>query len=111
MLFRSNFYLAFGNCVFGLLLSVTISLLNQRGDVRDWAPPGWHWEVLPSGTRRLVRNSGAVIDPDLLWWQSRGPRSVQREPAPDAVVRRHIREEEEHVRRYMYLLEMQYTNT
>ena len=23
--------------------------LDQRGHVRDWAPPGWFWEVLPSG--------------------------------------------------------------
>ena len=88
-----------------------MSLLDQRGDVRDWAPPGWHWEVLPSGTRSLVRNPGDVVDPDLLWWQSRGPRSVQREPAPEEVVRRRIREEDEHVRRYMYLLDRQYSNT
>ena len=78
---------------------------------RDWAPPGWHWEVLPSGTRSLVRIPGDVVDPDLVWWKSRGPRSVQREPAPDTVVRRRIREEEEHVRRYMYLLERQYTRS
>ena len=68
------------------MFSVTMSMLDQRGDVRDWAPPGWHWEVLPSGTRSLVRNPGDVVDPDLLWWQSRGPRSVQREPAPEEVV-------------------------
>ena len=106
-----NFYLAFGNYVFSLLLSATMSLLNQRGAVRDWAPPGWHWEVLPSGTRSLVRNSGAIIDPDLLWWQSRGPRSVQREPAPEEVVRRRIRDEDQHVHRYMWLLDTKYTNT
>ena len=85
-----------------------MSMLDQRGDVRDWAPPGWHWEVLPSGTRSLVRNPDDVVDPDLLWWQSRGPRSVQREPASEEVVRRRIREEDEHVRRYMYLLDRQY---
>ena len=85
-----------------------MSLLDQSGDVRDWAPSGWHWEVLPSGTRSLVRIPGDVVDPDLLWWQSRGPRSVQREPAPEEVVRRRIREEDEHVRRYMYLLDRQY---
>ena len=107
-----NFYLAFGNCVFSLLLSTTMSLLNQRGAVRDWAPPGWHWEVLSFGTRSLVRiNPGDVVDPDLVWWKSRGPNAVQREPAPDEVVRRRIREEDEHVRRYLTLLEMQYTNT
>ena len=58
-----------------------LSLLNQRGDVREWTPPGWHWEVLPSGTCSLVRNPGDVVDPDLLWWLSRGPGSVRREPA------------------------------
>ena len=68
-----------------------MSLLDQRGDVQEWAPPGWHWQVLPSGTRSLVRNPGDVVDPDLLWWQSRGPRSV-------------------HVRRYMYLLDRHYSN-
>ena len=88
-----------------------MSLLDNRGTVRDWAPPGWHWEVLPSGTRSLVRIPGDVVDPDLVWWKSRGPNAVQREPAPDEVVRRRIREEEEHVRRYMYLLERQYSNT
>ena len=80
------------------------------GDVWHWAPTGWHWEVLPSGTRSLVRNSGEVVDPDLLWWQSRGPNSVQREPAPDHEIRRRIRNEDKHVRRYMYLLETQYIN-
>ena len=64
--------------------------------------------MLPSGTRSLVKNPGDAVDPDLLWWQSHGPRSVQREPAPEEVVRRRIREEDEHVRRYMYLLDMQY---
>ena len=68
-------------------------VLLQRTHVRDWAPPGWHWEVLPGGARRLVRNptSGLVVDPDLLWWRSRGPE----------VVRRRVREEDEHVHRYM----------
>ena len=79
-------------------------LLDARGDVRDWAPPGWHW-VVSSGTRRLVRNPGDVVDPDLVWWKSRGPRSVQREPAPEEVVRRRIREEDEHVRRYVFVLD------
>ena len=85
-----------------------MSLLdNPDVDVRDWHPPGWHWEVLPSGTRSLVRNPGDVVDPDLLWWHSQGPQSVQREPAPEEVVRRRIREEDENVRRYMYLLDNQ----
>jgi len=83
----------------------------RRSDVRDWAPPGWHWEVLPSGARSLVRNPGLVVDPELLWWRSHGPLSVQREPAPEEVVRRRIREEDEHVRRYMYALDRMYSNT
>ena len=52
-----------------------------------------------------------IVDPDLVWWKSRGPLSFQREPAPEEVVRRRIREEDEHVRRYMYLLDRQYSNT
>ena len=83
-------------------------VLLQRTHVRDWAPPGWHWEVLPGGARRLVRNpaSGPVVDPDLLWWRSRGPHSVQREPAPPEVVHRRVREEDEHVHRYMAAMDV-----
>ena len=79
----------------------------QPTHVRDWAPPGWHWEVLPGGARRLMRNPapGPVVDPDLVWWRSRGPVSVRREPAPPEVVRRRVREEDEHVHRYMVALE------
>ena len=75
--------------------------------VRDWAPPGWHWEVLPGGARRLLSSPapGPVIDPDLIWWHLRGPVSVRREPAPPEVVRRRVREEDEHVHRYMVALE------
>ena len=87
-----------------------MSLLNHRGNVWDWAPPGWHWEVLPSGIRSLVRNPGDVVDPDLLWWKSRGPHSFQRDPAPEEDVRRRIGEEEEHVCRYMWPLERRYSN-
>ena len=43
-----------------------MSLLDPRGDVREWAPSGWRWEVLPSGTRSLVRILGDVVDPDLV---------------------------------------------
>jgi hypothetical protein len=78
----------------------------EHRNVRDWAPPGWHWEVLPSGARSLVRNPGPVVDPELVWWPARGPRPVQREPAPLEVVRRRIREEDEHVRRYLVALEV-----
>ena len=88
-------------------------VLLQRGNVRDWAPPGWHWEVLPSGAGSLVRNPapGPVVDPELLWWRSRGPLSVRRPPAPPEVVRRRVREEDEHVRRYMDALDVRFSNT
>ena len=83
----------------------------ERRNVRDWAPPGWYWEVLPSRARSLVRNPGLVVDPELLWWRSRGPLSVRRQPAPPEVVRRHVREEDEHVRRYMVALDARFSNT
>ena len=89
------------------------SILEQMlsmWEVRDWAPPGWHWEVLSSGARTLVRNPGPVVDPDILWWRSRGPRSFQREPAPQEVVAQRIREEDEHVRRYLHVLDTMYRN-
>ena len=65
----------------------------------------------PSGRRILVRDPGDVVDPDLLWWRSRGPRSVQREPAPEEVVCHRIREEDEHVRLYMVALDVRFSNT
>jgi hypothetical protein len=89
---------------------VGVDILERR-NVRDWAPPGWHWEVLPSRARSLVRNPGLVVDPELLWWRSRGPLSVQRERAPAEVVRRRVREEDEHVRRYMAALDARFNNT
>jgi len=76
---------------------------DRMGDVRDWAPPGWHWEGA-SEARRLVRNPGPVVDPHILWWQSHGPHSVRRQPAPEWIVRRRVREEDEHVRRYLAAL-------
>ena len=85
--------------------------LLERRHVRDWAPSGWHWEVLPSGARSLVRNQAPVVDPEVLWWRSRGPLSVRREPAPEEVVRRHVREEDEHVRHYMVALDVRFSNT
>ena len=85
---------------------MTTGHLLDTGSVRDWAPPGWHWEV-SSGTRSLVRNPGDVVDPDLVWWPSRGPALVQRPPAPEVEVRRRIREEDEHVRRYLVRLDTQ----
>ena len=47
--------------------------LGSAGHVREWAPPGWHWEVLPSESHSLVRNQGPVVDPELIWWRSCGP--------------------------------------
>src|ERR1043165_8294306 len=72
-------------------------LLDGMGDVQDCAPPGWHWEVI-SEAHRLVSNRGPVVDPDLLRWRSRGPQSVRRQPAPQWIVCRRVREEDEHVR-------------
>ena len=68
---------------------------------------------LPAGARRLVRNPtpSPVVDPDLLWWRSRGPLSVRREPAPPEVVRRRVREEDEHVHRYMAAMDVRFSNT
>ena len=81
--------------------------LLERRHVRDWAPPGWHWEVLPSGARSLVRNQAPVVDPELLWWRSRGPVTVRRLESPAEVVRHRVREEDEHVRRYLVRLDTQ----
>ena len=63
--------------------------------------------------RRLVRNPapGPVVDPELLWWRSRGPLSVRREPAPPEMERRRVREEDEHVRLYMAAMDVRFSNT
>ena len=82
-------------------------VLDEIHNVWDWAPPGWHRELV-YGVRRLARNPGLVVDPDLIWWWSRGPRSVRREPTLEEVVRRRIREEDDHVRRYMTALNAGY---
>ena len=79
-------------------------LLDQMGHVRDWAPPGWYWEALPTGGRRLVR-SQPVVDLYLLWWRSRGPVTVQRLEDSAEVVRHRVSEEDAHVRRYLFALE------
>ena len=85
-------------------------LLDQMGHVRDWAPSGWYWEAQPTGGRSLVR-SQPVVDPNLLWWRSRGPATVQRLEGPMEVVRHRVSEEDEHVRRYMVALECRFDNT
>ena len=46
-----------------------------------------------------------VIDPNLLWWLSRGLVMVRRLEDPAVVVRHRVSEEDEHVRRYMVALE------
>ena len=84
--------------------------LLDPGHVRDWASPGWYWEVLPSGGRRLVRRQ-PIVDPILVWWRSRGPVMVLRLPDTAEVVRHRISKEDEHVRRYMVALEGRFDNT
>ena len=58
----------------------------------------------------MVR-SQPVIDPNLLWWQSRGPVKVRRLEDPAEVVRHRVSEEDEHVCRYMVALEGRFDNT
>ena len=60
--------------------------------------------------RRLVR-SQPVVDPNLLWWRSRGPVTVRRLEDPVEVVRHRVIEEDEHVCRYMVALEGRFSNT
>ena len=85
-------------------------MLDQMGHVWDWAPPGWYWEALPTGGRRLVR-SQPVVDPNLLWWRSRGPVKIQRLEDSTEVVRHRVSEEDAHVRRYLFALEHRFSNT
>ena len=59
----------------------------------------------------MVRNWAPVVDLELLWWRSRGPLSVRRQPATEEVVRRRIREEDKHVRRYMVALDVRFSTT
>ena len=53
----------------------------------------------------------AVVDPNLLWWRSRRPVTVQRLEDPVEVVRHRVSEEDAHVRRYMIALEGRFSNT
>ena len=88
---------------------------EEVSDVRDWAPPGWHWEVSPSGERRLVRILGPAADPDHIWWQPMGPHPYGawhlRPQAPELVIHRRIRDEDAHVYRYLSDLDMNFSNT
>ena len=52
----------------------------------------------------MVR-SQPVVDPNLLWWRSRGPVTVQRLEDPVEVVRHRVSEEDAHVRLYLFALE------
>ena len=58
----------------------------------------------------MVR-SQPVVDPILVWWRSRGPVMVPRLPDTAEVVRHRVSEEDEHVRRYMVVLEGMFDNT
>ena len=51
------------------------------------------------------------MDPNLLWWRSRGPVTVRRLEDAAEVVRHHVSEEDKHVRRYMVALEGRFDNT
>ena len=52
----------------------------------------------------MVR-SQPVVDPNLLWWRSRGPVTVLRLKDPAEVVRHRVSEEDAHIRRYVFALE------
>ena len=58
----------------------------------------------------MVR-SQPVVDPILVWWRSRGPVTVPGLPDTVEVVRHHVSEEDEHVRRFMVALEGRSDNT
>ena len=55
--------------------------------------------------------SQPVIDPNLLWWRSLGPVTVQRLEDPAEVVHHRVSEEDAHVRRYLFALEHGFSNT
>ena len=52
-----------------------------------------------------------IVDLILVWWRSRGPVTVPRLSDTVEVVRHHVSEEDEHVRRYMVALEGRFDNT
>ena len=55
--------------------------------------------------------SQPVIDPNLLWWRSRGPVTVQRLEDSAELVHHRVSEEDAHVRRYLVALEHRFSNT
>ena len=60
--------------------------------------------------RSLVR-SQPVVNPNLLWWRSRGPVTVQRVVDPAEVVHHRVSKEDEHVHRYMAAMDVRFSNT
>ena len=83
-------------------------LRHQMGHARDWAPPGWYREALPTGGCMLVR-SQPVVDLNLLLWRSRGTVMVQRLKDSAEVVCHRVSEEDAHVRRYLFALEHRFS--
>ena len=55
--------------------------------------------------------SQPIVNPNLLWWRSPGPETVQRLEDPAEVVHHRVSEEDEHVHRYMVVLEGRFDNT
>ena len=55
--------------------------------------------------------SQPVVDPNLLWWRSRGPVTVQRLEDPAEVVHHRVNEEDVLIRRYLFALEHRFSNT
>ena len=66
--------------------------------------------VLGGATYRGAQ-SQPVVDPNLLWWGSRGLVTVRRLSDTAEMVCRRVSEEDEHVRRYMVALEGRFDNT
>ena len=58
----------------------------------------------------MVR-SQPVVDPNLLWWRSRGPVTIERLKDSAEVVCHRVSEEDVHVRRYLFALEHRFSNT
>ena len=55
--------------------------------------------------------SQPLVDPNLLWWRSHGPVTVEWLEDPAEVVRHRVSEEDAHVRRYLVALEHMFSNT
>ena len=55
--------------------------------------------------------SQPVVDPNILWWRSRGPVTIQRLKDSAEVVRHRVSEEDAHVCLYLFALEHSFSNT